>query len=42
MVDDSAVALRIITEKASKRIARHAFEYSNSDRNQEKACYMCS
>ena len=25
IVDDSAVALRIITEKASKRIARHAF-----------------
>ena len=26
VMDDSAVALRIITEKASKRIAKHAFE----------------
>ena len=35
MVDDSAVALRIITEKASKRIARHAFNTA-IQRNKKK------
>jgi len=35
MVDDSAVALRIITEKASKRIARHAFNTA-IQRNRKK------
>ena len=34
-VDDTAVALRIISEKASKRIAKHAFETA-MDRNQQK------
>ncbi len=34
-VDDTAVALRIISEKASKRIAKHAFETAMT-RNQEK------
>ena len=34
-VDDTAVALRIISEKASKRIAKHAFETA-IDRNQQK------
>ena len=34
-VDDTAVALRIISEKASKRIARYAFETA-IERNQEK------
>ena len=33
--DDAAVALRIISEKASKRIAKHAFETA-MDRNQQK------
>ena len=35
IVDDSAVALRIITEKASKRIARHAFNTA-IQRNKKK------
>ena len=35
IVDDSAVALRIITEKASKRIARHAFNTA-IQRNRKK------
>ena len=35
MVDDSAVALRIITENASKRIARHAFNTA-IQRNRKK------
>ena len=34
-VDDTAVALRIISEKASKRIAKYAFETA-IERNQEK------
>ena len=34
-IDDTAVALRIISEKASKRIAKHAFETA-MDRNQQK------
>tara|TARA_Y100000590_G_scaffold194040_1_gene220463 strand:+ start:1682 stop:2695 length:1014 start_codon:yes stop_codon:yes gene_type:complete len=34
-IDDSAVALRIISEKASKRIARYAFETARQ-RNQKK------
>ena len=34
-IDDSAVALRVISEKASKRIARHAFETA-IQRNQKK------
>ncbi len=34
-VDDTAVALRIISEKASKRIAKYAFETA-MDRNQQK------
>ena len=34
-VDDTAVALRIISEKASKRIAKHAFETA-MDRSQQK------
>ena len=34
-VDDTAVALRIISEKASKRIAKYAFETA-IDRNQQK------
>ena len=34
-LDDSAVALRVISEKASKRIAKHAFETAMT-RNQEK------
>ena len=35
MIDDSAVALRVISEKASKRIARHAFQTA-IQRNQKK------
>ena len=35
MIDDAAVALRIITEKASKRIAKHAFQTA-IQRNQKK------
>ena len=35
MLDDSAVALRIISEKASKRIAKHAFQTA-IQRNQKK------
>ena len=35
MIDDAAVALRIITEKASKRIAKHAFRTA-IQRNQKK------
>ena len=34
-MDDSAVALRVITEKASKRIAKHAFKTA-IQRNQKK------
>ena len=34
-IDDTAVALRIISEKASKRIAKHAFETAMG-RNQQK------
>ena len=34
-IDDSAVALRVISEKASKRIARHAFQTA-IQRNQKK------
>ena len=34
-IDDTAVALRIISEKASKRIAKHAFETA-MHRNQQK------
>ena len=39
MVDDSAVALRIITEKASKRIARHAF--NTAIQRNKKKCVTC-
>ena len=35
LIDDAAVALRIITEKASKRIAKHAFQTA-IQRNQKK------
>ena len=35
LIDDAAVALRIITEKASKRIAKHAFQPA-IQRNQKK------
>ena len=37
----SAVALRIISEKASKRIARYAFETS-MQRNSKEKSNMCS
>ena len=39
IVDDSAVALRIITEKASKRIARHAF--NTAIQRNKKKCVTC-
>ena len=40
-LDGSAVAMRIITEKASKRIAKYAFETA-VQRNQKTTCYMCT